>query len=248
MSENNLKVINQNEIQAAPQSDAMHPMVAMAMGKGDFTPETLDKLLQVQKDWEANEARKAYAQAMAVFRAEVPAISRDAEVDFKSSKGRTHYRHETLDGILRTIAPALSKAGIAPTFSTNQEGGNIKVTCRVTHSMGHFEETSMESVADNSGNKNSIQAMGSTITYLQRYTLKALLGLSAGNDNDGNDQPQQVEYITDQQEADLRTMIADKGMTEDKLISWLNKQDDSITALRLIPRNRYESLIAKVSQ
>lgn len=54
---------------------------------------------------------------------------------------------------------------------------------------------------DESGNKNSIQSIGSTVTYLQRYTLKAGLGLAAASDDDGgkaDDEPinkDQVQVI-----------------------------------------------------
>lgn len=38
---------------------------------------------------------------------------------------------------------------------------------------------------DQSGGKNNIQAKGSTMTYLQRYTLNTLLAIATEDDNDG---------------------------------------------------------------
>ena len=49
------------------------------------------------------------------------------------------------------------------------------MTCVVSHRLGHSEENTLTAGRDESGNKNNIQAVGSTITYLQRYTLKAAL-------------------------------------------------------------------------
>lgn len=189
--------VKQNEVgDKNPQQ--MHPLVSAAMAAGtELTPENLSKLLDVQKDWEANEARKAYSAAMVQFRSECPSIIKDAVVDYKSTKGRTYYEHETLDGILKTISPALSECGINPTFRTSTDSAVIIVTCRVTHSQGHYEETSLPAVADTSGGKNAIQGIGSTVTYLQRYTLKAILGLSAGHDNDSV-QDQSKEAYTDE--------------------------------------------------
>jgi ERF superfamily len=64
------------------------------------------------------------------------------------------------------------------------------VTCILTHQMGHSEETTLAGAPDNSGSKNSIQAIGSTVTYLERYTLLAATGLAAANgDNDGQGAP-----------------------------------------------------------
>jgi ERF superfamily len=71
-------------------------------------------------------------------------------------------------------------------WKMNQEGQWIKVTCILTHELGHSEETTLMGAPDNSGSKNAIQAVGSTVTYLERYTLLAACGLSTkGSDNDG---------------------------------------------------------------
>jgi hypothetical protein len=59
------------------------------------------------------------------------------------------------------------------------------MTCRVSHVAGHYEETKMIGEPDQSGGKNNIQAKGSTMTYLQRYTLNTLLAIATEDDNDG---------------------------------------------------------------
>ena len=65
-------------------------------------------------------------------------------------------------------------------------GDKITVTCILSHIEGHSESTTLSSIADGSGNKNSIQGIGSTVTYLERYTLTGVLGLtSADSDMDG---------------------------------------------------------------
>ena len=183
----------------------MHPLVSMSMSSGtDLTPETLGQLLTLQREWEADQARKAYSAAMVKFRSVCPNIEKDANVNYKTNKGITNYDHETLNGIMKTITPALSECGINPTYRTGVEGATIIVTCRITHELGHYEETSLPAAADTSGGKNAIQSVGSTVTYLQRYTLKAMLGLSAGFDNDSIEnqlEPQQNIY-TDERLAD----------------------------------------------
>lgn len=187
------------------QDNQMHPLVSAAMASGtELTPENLSKLLDVQKEWEANEARKAYSAAMVRFRATCPSIVKDAHVSY----GKTEYKHETLDGILKTISSALSECGINPTFRTSSNDGIIVVTCRVTHEQGHYEETSLPSPADNSGGKNDIQGIGSTVTYLQRYTLKSILGLSAGFDDDAISEPE-VELVSESQATQLDVMLDD---------------------------------------
>lgn len=162
----------------------------------------LAKLMDLQERWEKNEARKAFVVAMNAFKAEPPSILKNKHVHFDTQKGPTDYDHATLDHVCDRVIGSLSKHGISHRWRIEQNGEWIKVTCILTHELGHSEETTLQGVADSSGNKNNIQAIGSTVTYLQRYTLLAACGLAAANtDNDGGTQfdngalAEQVEWI-----------------------------------------------------
>lgn len=237
--------------EAEPSS--MHPLVAAAVNKsGEINPETLDKLLDVQQKWEANEARKAYAAAMALFREICPPIFKDARVHFENSGGgSTDYQHETLAGVLNTISDALGETGLNPTFRTEQlEGGRIRVTCRVTHKNGHFEETSLEGSPDSSGKKNNIQQVGSTITYLQRYTLKAILGLAAAVDNDGAGAESEIVFITEEQAIDLKQQLEklDEELPGFSGAFFAYLESMNIPSVEQIADFNYEKVIAKMNQ
>jgi len=148
--------------------------------------EQIEKLLELQFKWEANEARKAYNKAMAEFKSNPPKIDKDKKVGYSTSKGKVGYSHASLYNVVDKITAELSKHGLSASWRTEQNG-QIKVTCRISHSMGHYEETSLSADADTSGSKNAIQAVGSTITYLERYSLLAITGLATEDqDNDGN--------------------------------------------------------------
>lgn len=141
----------------------------------------LEKLMGLHERWEQNEARKAYVAAMKKFKANPPQISKNKQVNF----GQTGYRHATLDHVCEEVTKGLSDVGITHAWKVRQENGTIAVICMLTHELGHSEETALMGAPDNSGSKNSIQAIGSTVTYLQRYTLLAACGLAAQNDTDG---------------------------------------------------------------
>lgn len=175
-------------------------MIDRALVSG-ASPETLEKLLALQERWEANQGRKAFDEAMAAAKAEIPIIIKNRTVDFTSSKGRTHYKHEDLAEIAATVVPILSKFGLSYRFRTSAEPNQpIMVTCIVTHRQGYYEETTLSGPRDDSGNKNAIQQVGSTLTYLQRMTLKAALGLAAAEDDDGrkSDDPKSDPISQDQ--------------------------------------------------
>ncbi len=175
--------------------------------------EMIEKLWTLQERVDARNARKAFDNAIAEAKAEIPVIFKNRQVDFSSQKGRTHYRHEDLAGIAAVVDPILGIHGLSYRFRTAQEGPRVTVTCIISHREGHSEENSLSAGNDISGNKNDIQAVGSTVTYLERYTLKAALGLSVSNDDDAKSAGPATgtDTIADDQIADLQAMIDDIG-------------------------------------
>ncbi|SRR5258706_13687932 len=177
MTEN--AVIVRDEPTVTPMS-----MLQIALQKG-ASIEQMTQLLDLQDRWEKTEARKAYVVAMGKFKADAPRIVKDKAVSFGA--GKTSYKHATLDNASEQIGAALAKHGISHRWNVEQkENGVISVTCILTHVLGHSEQVSMSAQPDTSGSKNSIQAIGSTTSYLQRYTLFAATGLAPKDaDTDG---------------------------------------------------------------
>jgi hypothetical protein len=167
------------------QNETPSRLVALALEKG-ADPDTLSKLLDLQERYEAGEARKAYVTAMTSFKVEAPAVLKKGDrVDFTTSRGRTAYNYANLGSIVQEITAIMGKHDLSASWSTAQAGRDVTVTCHITHVAGHRESVTLTGPIDESGNKNSIQAVGSTVTYLQRYTLLAALGLATGEDDDG---------------------------------------------------------------
>lgn len=159
-------------------------MLQLAVEKG-ASVEQLERLMALQERYEANEAKKEFVAAMTRFKENPKIIEKNATVDFTSAKGRTHYKHATLANVCDVIGPALSEVGISHRWETEQQdGGMIRVTCILTHARGHSERVWLQAGKDESGNKNSIQAVGSTVTYLQRYTLLAASGMAVADQRD----------------------------------------------------------------
>lgn len=184
--------------------------------------EQLEKLMELQERHEANEARKAYHRAMAAFKADPPEIYKDASVGYahKKGDGSTNYKHATLANVAEKINRALSAHGLSASWKTEQSERGITVTCRIVHELGHHEETSLTAGADNSGKKNSIQAIGSTVSYLQRYTILALTGLATKEmDDDGNSAGGDTAYLSNDQLNILTDKIKECGWTEAEFLS-----------------------------
>lgn len=170
-------------IQTSPHvapAKAMHPLVQSAMSMGAAPdPATLRELMQLQREWEAGEAKRAYTEAMVALKRDLPAVlDRDKTVDFETSRGRTTYRHTTLAAAIDAVHAPLSEHGFSHSWVPNSDGKGVTVTCVLTHRDGHSEQTTLAAPPDTSGSKNPAQAIASTITLLQRYTLLALLGIA----------------------------------------------------------------------
>jgi hypothetical protein len=160
-------------------------LISLALEK-QADPKIIEKLMDLHERWEAGQARRAYVAAMTAFKQEAPAVLKKHDrVDFTSAKGRTAYNYANLGSIVQEITAILGKHNLSASWATGQEANNVTVTCHITHGAGHRESVTLTGPIDESGNKNKIQAVGSTVTYLQRYTLLAALGLATGEDDDG---------------------------------------------------------------
>lgn len=125
-------------------------------------------------------ARLAFVQALRSAKTEFPTVIKTAEAG-----GR--YRYADIHAIAALIDPILDRHKLSYRYVTDNDraDGSVKVTCILTHDDGWSEHASLVSPPDTSGGKQPIQALGSAVTYLQRYTLVSLLGLAIARDDDG---------------------------------------------------------------
>lgn len=156
----------------------------------EVTPDKINMILDAQERILDRQAKMAYTAAMAQFREKCPQIIKDQIVGFKSKRqgaADTSYRHSSLAGTLSQIQCLMAQCGLSHSWRQEQpDKGLVAVTCIITHSDGHSEQTALNLPYDTSGNKNQIQAVGSACTYGQRYTLFAMLGLASAPDDDGS--------------------------------------------------------------
>jgi len=168
----------------------IHPMVATILARNPDAA-TLRELMGMQREWEANEARKAYAAALVSLKRDLPTvIARDATVDFTSAKGRTRYTHTSLAAAMDAITEPLTAHGFSLAWTpATTEKGAVRVTCTLTHAQGHSESATMDAPPDTSGSKNPAQAIASTVTLLSRYTALSLLGIATADMPDPAEPP-----------------------------------------------------------
>lgn len=232
-------------IEPTPQPNvAITPMqmLQIAVEKGADVAQ-LERLLALQERWEATEARKAFVVAMAAFKASPPTVQKNKHVKFTTQKGVTEYDHATLDNVVDMITPALSKNGLSHRWETDQpDGGMIKVTCILTHILGHSERTTLQSGRDESGGKNSIQGVGSTVSYLQRYTLLAACGLATSEmDDDGV--RASADFVTEDQAGTLQALAEEVGANIPAFLKYMK-----VESFTTIPAKRYKEMVSALER
>lgn len=168
-------------VEAHPTADstAIIQVIERAALNPEVDIDKMERLLQMQERVMDRQAMMAYSTAMAAMQTELPSIE---------ERGQTNNGfYATLEDIVDTVRPIMQKHGFAVSFRIQTQERGIQVTGVLMHKDGHREETSMLLPADVSGNKNAVQAFGSSTSYGKRYVLCALLNITTrGQDDNGN--------------------------------------------------------------
>jgi hypothetical protein len=172
-----------------------------------FDIERIKEMLAMKERFEALEEKKAFVANMAEFKKNPPQIYKNKHVNFKSERtgNRTEYDHATHSEVTMKIIARLAEHGFSHRWVTTQPDGQVCVTCIVTHKFGASESQSLTAPPDTSGNKSAVQAIASTRTLLERYTLLGATGLSAADLPDADDKTEDKPLVP----ADVWTALGD---------------------------------------
>jgi ERF superfamily len=147
----------------------------------------------------------------------------------KATKGQVGSQirfYADLSDVLDVVRPILAEHGLAYVqFPCESVQGSVAVATRLVHESGEWMESEVSMPSQGSG----AQGVGSAITYARRYSLMAVLGLAA-EDDDGaaasvrrtppapraaRAEPQpSSSALTDAQMRKLQALANDKGLTE----------------------------------
>lgn len=189
------------------------------------THETIVRLAELHERSEAAKAIQAFNTAMALAKAEVGPILKDQHVDDVSGS----YDYASFPQVQRALDPVATGVGISYRFRCAQSGPDVTVTCVVSHTDGHLEETSLTSVVERSASLTATQSLGMTVSMLQRLTVMSAFGLSAYKDDDSrksssaHSAPIAVnKLITLEQAAELQTICLEIKRDERRFLKFLS--------------------------
>ena len=152
----------------------------------------------------ATETKTSLYTALLAVQAEAPAIQKTKiNPAFKS-------KYVSLDVLMESVMPILSKHGLVwvtrPVYRGSEDTPVLHYSLIHAESQQSLDGEMLLMLA-----KNDPQGQGSAITYARRYSLMAVLGLVADEDDDGNKASRpRPDALTDADRAELRA--AAKGL------------------------------------
>lgn len=197
----------------------------------------LEKMLELQERIMAKNAEIAFNGAMS--RLDFPIIKHTAKIEHSGKLISTYTRYEDIDKIIR---PIYLKEGFSLSFdSRNNEDKSVTYIGTLSHKDGHSKTAQMILPADTSGAKNSIQAIGSTISYAKRYLVQMLFNLvTEGQDDDA--QTAEVILVTDPQADQLQAVL---DQCSQKTKDWFGENYGMVSD---VPRREFTKLLAKLEK
>lgn len=212
--------------------------IIQAAISGNASPEVLERLFLLKKDYEAHEAKKAFDHDFSRLQGNLPAVVR--------SKQAYGYKYAPIEEILYAVRPVLCQFGFGLLFDVSQDDKLVTAYCVLTHSGGHEYRTSVTVPIvgiQSSGGKNVVnpaQQIGIAVTYAKRYALMNALGIEVvdnerpSNDTDGV----AVELLSVAQREELKA-------------AFFNASDDAKAEFKAryskfteVPASEFDALIA----
>ena len=218
----------------APAEFVADPMVAMiervAMSP-DVPVDRLSALMDMRERQMAKEAEQHFNRAFAAAMAEMPNVPRTGKNKHLGNS------YSTLDDLIKTVRPVLSRHGLSLNWQTSIDGATINVTATVRHEDGHTISTTLSGPRDTGKQMNTLQGGGSTETYLKRYSGFGILGLSSGDETDDDGRNLiGSDTISADQWNDLAGLIEKAGVAESLILTAYN-----IGSLEEMPATTFES-------
>lgn len=235
--------------------NAMSPMQQYQQAKSmGMTLEEMKGMLEVQKDWEANEARKAFHAALSEWKKHPPRILKDL-INLKYGSA-----YSSIGNTVNTCNESMGPFGLNARwdYPESNDINILIVTCILSHSLGHEERVTLVGGPDKEGSKNPAQERKSGRTYLKLETYEAVTGIAsiAGNvDDDGNSAGKvpEIKVISKEQVLTIDAKITDNDLDKDggmdRFVQWVAKffpytQGD----IEKLSEDHYKKVIARLDK
>lgn len=205
-----------------------------------------ERLMLMKEKLEKDRASIAFAEAFAELQQELPSIDRKGQIVIYSRRDRIEdgvkqgatpiqrTAYATLDDIIEALREPLGRHGFSLRFEHHTvQDGRLVTTAIVRHRLGHEERASSPPLQhDSSGSKNTVQSIGSSLTYGSRYALRAVLPIVSHAPQDADDDGRAAGAVTidGDQRAYIDQLLSETSTEVAKLLDRVGAPPDATTA------------------
>jgi hypothetical protein len=194
-----------NELAESPErladENSLLNFVAQAVRDPAIDVAKLEALLRMQREIVAEDARVQFNRSFASLSGEIRQIERRGVADMGAKGAYKFAKREDLDAMLR---PLMREHGFAVSFRpVPGPNSDLTIEGELLHVAGHSKTAELTLPPDIGPGRNSLQAMGSAISYAERYLTEMLLNVvRCDEDDDGasaTDRPiseEQLKHIS----------------------------------------------------
>lgn len=222
-----------------PTKSEISEMTMLALQSSD-PASAVEKLMTMRHLEQDRMAEREFNDALNRFHDECPPVvkSRTAQIATRGG-GSYSYKYIELGALDRTIRPIARKHGLRWKWTTTTIDGEKQAVCVLSHVGGHREESSFPYSEESSAPISGAQKSGAAFTYAKRQSLLAVFGLSAyDSDTDGTLPHALPGTITEQQAADLETLLEEVGADRAKFFAWAG-----VAYVEDLPADKYQQAV-----
>ncbi len=164
-----------------PQSLDLPAMLQGLALNPDVPVDKLEKIIELHERLSKQQAKAQFDEAFAEMQRNLPVIMARK----KTTNGTKDGKYAPLEDIMEKVRPILADHGFSISHRNEfPAGGLIKTIGTLAHRAGFERSSEFVCVADKSGAKNDVQALGSAMSYGRRYTTNDLLNIVTRNEDD----------------------------------------------------------------
>ena len=180
------------------------------------------------------------AQALCKFQAEI--------VDAHKGAQGHNYKYADLGTILQLVRPIMAEHGLSVVQFPCGDALTAGLTTRLMHNSGEWVEDTMHMGVTASRGMSEAQAAGSVITYMRRYSIAAVLGITQTDDDAAVKEPEIVPATAEQMAA-INDFISEDKISP-RRASWIkaNKNMTSTQAETILKECKESERVQQAAQ
>lgn len=234
-----------------PDTSSLMSVISRAASDPSTDVDKLERLMDLYERVTDRGARTAYDMAFADMQADLPVVDENGRivVHDKNDKNKViqSTRYAKQADINDAVKPTLARHGFGLSFRAGRTAdGLVTTTAILSHKAGHREETTVTLQQDGSGSKNSVQAIGSSLTYGKRYATIAILNITTrakADMDDGGDAAPGRDTLSEDQVAEVQALMEDVGADRERFLQFMK-----VDAIADIPAAQFDRAMSALSQ